>query len=530
VLPTQALRHPKGRLATFCGTLALACATPSGADASPESFQIAEFRVLGSSAVPPVEIERAVYPMLGPDRTIRDVERARDALVDLYKTRGFGAVAIDIPEQEVADGVVRLQITEGRLGEVRITGARYFSNGAIRTAMPSLQPGEVLHLPSLQRDLAHVNRQTADRSVTPVLRSGRATGTVDLELKVSDDFPLIAQVETNDRYTADTSRTRLSATIGYANLFQKFHTFTLQYQTAPEEPSEARVLAGTYLAPIGTQGRVLALYAVNTDSDVSTIGSLSVIGAGNIYGSRLILPIDRPGAIAHGFTLGADYKDFEDRVELEDGADETPISYLNWSIGYTANVMVDGSSTALNAVGNFGLRGVVNDSDEFAYKRFGARANYLYFRGGARHERTVPFGGRLMFRLDGQVTDAPLISNEQFSIGGVDSVRGYLEAEALGDVGLSATFGWRTASLNAPLGAWAQDAYLLAFADAGVVHVIEALPGQDSKIDLSSAGLGLRLQAFDGFQTALDVAYPFVAGPYTGSGDTRLHFMVRYDF
>jgi hypothetical protein len=39
------------------------------------------------------------------------------------------------------------------------------------------------------------------------------------------------------------------------------------------------------------------------------------------------------------------------------------------------------------------------------------------------------------FRADGQWTSEPLISNEQFGIGGVNSVRGYHEGEVFGDTG-----------------------------------------------------------------------------------------------
>ena len=65
--------------------------------------------------LPRPAIERAVYPFLGPDRTIDTVKQAADALEKAYKDAGYGAVFVDIPEQEVADGLVRLKVTEGKL-------------------------------------------------------------------------------------------------------------------------------------------------------------------------------------------------------------------------------------------------------------------------------------------------------------------------------------------------------------------------------------------------------------------------------
>jgi len=507
-----------------------ATAETTAAEPTSEAFDIFEFRVLGSTAVPAVDVERAVYPMLGEGRTIKEVEQARDALAELYRGRGFGAVNVDIPEQDVADGVVRLQVTEGRLGQVKVTGARYYSSGRIVRSMPSLQSGEVLNLPALQSDLAAVNRMSADRTVTPVLRSGQVPGTVDLELKVRDELPIIAQFEVNDRYTADTTRTRAIATLGYGNLFQKFHSLSLQYQSAPEEPDEARVFAATYLAPIGDEGRLLAGYYVNTDSDVSTVGTLSVIGAGQIYGARYVIPLPSIEHLYHGFTLGLDYKDFNDKVVLEDGRDQTPVAYTNWSMAYNGTLRYEKNSTSFNLAANFGSGSLGNDADEFAYKRYGAKPNYFYLRGGLRHERALPFPGRLFARVDAQGTTVPLISNEQFSIGGVDSVRGYLEAEALGDVGMSGSLEWHTPPFNAYLGDWLQDSYFLVFTDAGFINLIDPLPGQTDWVDLYSAGVGLRVTAFGGLIAALDWAYPFVSGEYTESGDSRVHFLVRYEF
>ena len=77
---------------------------------------------------------------------------------------------------------------------------------------------------------------------------------------------------------------------------------------------------------------------------------------------------------------------------------------------------------------------------------------------------------------------------------------------------------------------FADDLYLFAFADAGVVAIIEALPGQQTRTDLSSTGIGLRYAGFDGLEIALDGAYTLQATDRTEANDTRVHFQVRYGF
>jgi hemolysin activation/secretion protein len=501
------------------------------ADEPAPRFDVWEYRVLGNSVLLPSLIEAAVYPHLGADKTIETVEQARQALELLYKNQGYGTVFVDIPEQDVDAGVVRLRVTEGRLDRVRISGARYFANGKIREMLPALERGTVPKLTDVQAQLAQVNRQSRDRQVTPVLRAGRTPGTVDVELKVEDELPLHAALEANDRYSADTSRTRLNLNLSYDNLFQDYHSLSLQYQTAPEEPKEARVIAATYVAPVGPAGNLLAAYAVDTDSDVATVGTLAVLGAGRIYGMRYIVPLKSHSGRYHSLSLGVDYKDFEEQIRLIDGAsDQTPIEYVSWSAHYGGGERTEHTSTAFSLGANLGIRGLANDPQEFEFKRFKAEPGFFHLRGSAEHERPWLLGSRLYLRLAGQFTTAPLISNEQFAIGGAESVRGFLESDELGDYGISGTLEWRTPMLSGWLGDWATDLHLLSFFDAGVVRIIDALPGQPSAADLSSWGFGLRFGGTEGLMATFDWADPLVPTNDVEAGDSRIHFQVRYGF
>lgn len=525
-------------LAATAGAQAPVTEAPPAQSQADERFDVWEFRVLGNTALPQVDVERAVYPFLGADQTIAIVEKARAALEKQYKDAGLGAVFVDIPEQEVARGIVRLRVTEGRLDRVRVTGARYFSNRAIREKLPVLEPGSVLKLPELQEQLMAVNQQARDRSVVPVLKAGREPGSVDVELKVTDKLPMHGTVEVNDRYTADTSRTRVNATWSFDNLWQRFHSLSLQYQTAPEEPKEARVIAATYVAPL-QNGNIFAAFAVDTDSEFSTIGPefgpLGVIGRGQIYGARYIVPLPQTPGLYQNFTFGGDYKDFMELIEQPDGTPaDTPITYFNWLASYVANARSDRALSTFDLGANFGIRRSGNSSKEFHFKRFSGQPNkgepnYFYVRGSASHERPLwrqlVVGGRVL----GQYSPGALISNEQLALGGVESIRGYLESEYLGDIGVSGNLELRWNALTGGNGQrpWLFQPYT--FFDAGIVAIQEPLPQQQRRIDLSSWGAGLNLEGF-GFQGALVWAYPLIDSEDTLAGDSRLHFKVRYIF
>lgn len=497
-----------------------------------DRFDVWEYRVAGNTVLTPVAIEEAVYPFLGPQRSLADVETARAALEAAYRGAGYGTVFVDIPEQSTADGVVRLVATEGRLDRVRIKGARYYSNQQIRDSLPALASGSVPNLNAVQTELAALNARSADRTVVPVMRSGRAPGTVDVELKVEDHAPLHASIEVNDRYGADTTHTRVTGSLSYDNLFQRQQSLGLQYQTAPEKPSDVQAWVATYaVRPEGWQDSSLVLYAVDSSTDVAALGTLAVLGDGQIYGARWVRLLPATERLTHNFTAGVDYKDFLENVRVDAETEVvTPINYFNWSLAYGGQVRRVSSSVNFGLTANLGLRGFGNDSIEFAGKRYLGEPNYWTLRGTAGYARQFGERWQVAARASGQVASGPLVSNEQFAIGGADTVRGYTEAATLGDNGLMAGVEVRVLSPAGWLGVPAGGAYVLAFADSGVVGTLDPLPGQDSRTVISSLGVGARVIGWHGVDAALDWAYALDSLGEVGSGESRTLFSVRYSF
>lgn len=494
-------------------------------------FDVWEYAVEGNSLLERQLVERLVYRHLGPGKSIDDVEQARQALEQAYRDAGYPTVFVDIPEQDVRQGVVRLQVTEGRIERLRVTGSRYYSLGKIRAAVPSLAAGSVPKLSQVQAELEQLNRASPDRAVAPVLRAGQTPGTVEVELKVKDALPLHGTLEVNGRNTADTSRSRLLASLRYDNLWQRLHSVSLQYQTAPEEPDEVRVWALTYVMPFLDGSQRLAFYAVKSASDVSTLSDLSVIGDGEIYGVRAVLPFAGTGNFFHSMTLGVDYKDFNESVVLQ-GADSlaTPISYMPFTLRYDVMRRGQASGTRFGIGATLSLRGLGNKQQEFEDKRFLARSNFMHLNASLEHTHALPKGFQLLGRLDLQLADSPLISNEQFSAGGADSVRGYYESQALGDDGLSGSLELQSPNLIRAAWKWPAQLTALAFLDGAKLRVREALPEQTDSYVLSSAGAGLRFALWSRLSGSLDLAWPFQDQGVIEAGEQRVHFRLAYEF
>jgi hemolysin activation/secretion protein len=523
----MALRALITALAIVGGTSLLSDAlgaTPAPGVSGP-SFDILELRVLGNSKLAPRDIETAVYPFTGPGKKMVDVEAARASLERTYHDRGYGTVFVDIPEQSVDEGIVRLRVSEGRLNAVRVTGARYFSGSEIRAAIAEAAPGSVPNLPKLQSEITALNAETRDRTIVPVLKAGPEPGTVDLTMRVADNLPFHGSVELNNQYTADTSRLRAAAQASYDNMFDRLDSFSVQYQTSPEDPQESHVFATSYTARIGADGSGLTFQYVDSKSDVATIGTLGVLGTGSVYGLRWAQPLPTAGSIQN-VALEADFKDFQQNILVSPSSGlNTPIKYLVLSASYAGARATDLLRTDWTTSANFGVRGAPDNDTQFADKRFDAEPNFFYLRadGGVTFELPVHFSAAL--RLTGQYAVDPLISNEQLPIGGAASVRGYLEAEELGDSVLRSSLQIGAPPFTLFRGSLKLNEFL--FYDVARAYTLDPLPGQEFHTDLSSTGIGMTFDVLTHFYGSLTWAYPLVDGLRTAKGDSTVLFVIR---
>lgn len=494
-----------------------------------QKFAVLEYRVLGNSKLPGMAVERAVYPFLGPDKSLDDVERARAGLEQAYHEAGFGTVFVDIPEQNVDNGIVRLHVTEGKLRRVAIEGARFFSAKEIRDAIPEAAVGATPDLKTLQAQISDLNIQTPDRQITPVIGAGPVPGTVDLSLKVADHFPLHGSVEVNDRYTADTDRLRATVAFSYDNLFNRLDNLSVQYQTAPQETSQVAVFAGSYTARLNDNGDRLSFLYINSDSNVVTGGAdgLSVLGKGQVFSTRWQVPFVNTAASSQTFTMGLEYKDFRESIQLEeDNSFNTPISYFNLSFGHTGLWRFSGGNQFfLTSSVNLGPRGAGNSEQEFADKRFRGKPNYFYLRSEASARFGLPFDMSLRLSAAGQYAVDPIISNEQFAVGGADGVRGYLEAEALGDLGFRSSVEIGSPRVDFLERLFSLDGFV--FYDIGRVSTLDPLEGEKANTALASWGAGVNLFGLDHFSGTLQWARPIWNAGHTLAGDSRIHFVVR---
>ncbi|MCR7983063.1 ShlB/FhaC/HecB family hemolysin secretion/activation protein, partial [Pseudomonas aeruginosa] len=453
--------HPfRQRWSIGCLAVALSCASladeapPAAAGAETQRLvDINEYVVRGNTVLDNRAIEAAVYPFLGPQRSLSDIEGARDALQAAYQEKGYQSVYVELPEQQVSGGVVYLQVTETTVGRVRVVGAKHYSPVELREEVPALEEGKVPDFAQVQRELAQVNR-TPGRQVLPMVREGQRPGTMDVDLQVEDKNPWHASIGLNNDYSADTRHLRSVVSLGYDNLWQLGHAISLTYFTAPQDQDNAKVWSGSYTAPLSQRWSV-QLSGYQSDSDVATVGSMNVVGQGHSYGVAAIYSLPVTGLWSHSFSFGVDFKDFEEQTRIGGNNDRVPIKYAPLTLGYNGFRYTERSQLALGlslVAGTGSLLGYGDDDEEFDRKRYRAKSGFGVLKGDLNH--TLTFGGdwQVATKAAFQLASGPLISNEQFAAGGATSVRGYLAAENTADDGYLLSQEWRTPSLGRFLG------------------------------------------------------------------------------
>nr|WP_217435329.1 ShlB/FhaC/HecB family hemolysin secretion/activation protein [Pseudomonas aeruginosa] len=525
-----------------CLAVALSCASladeapPAAAGAEPQRLvDINEYVVRGNTVLDNRAIEAAVYPFLGPQRSLSDIEGARDALQAVYQEKGYQSVYVELPEQQVNGGVVYLQVTETTVGRVRVVGAKHYSPVELREEVPALEEGKVPDFAQVQRELAQVNR-TPGRQVLPMVREGQRPGTMDVDLQVEDKNPWHASIGLNNDYSADTRHLRSVVSLGYDNLWQLGHAISLTYFTAPQDQDNAKVWSGSYTAPLSQRWSV-QLSGYQSDSDVATVGSMNVVGQGHSYGVAAIYSLPVTGLWSHSFSFGVDFKDFEEQTRIGGNNDKVPIKYAPLTLGYNGFRYSERSQLGLGlslVAGTGSLLGYGDDDEEFDRKRYRAKSGFGVLKGDLNH--TLTFGGdwQVATKAAFQLASGPLISNEQFAAGGATSVRGYLAAENTADDGYLLSQEWRTPSLGRFLskraGGYVNDWRFYVFAEGAQLRLQDALPEQDDDFSLASVGIGTRAQLADWLSGSLDWAFPLLEGTNTDKHDSRLHFSVQASF
>lgn len=536
---TSAARiHQTSFLRALCCTLALAM--PALAQAAPGATPIERFDVSGNTLLDAAAITQALGPAPGT-MAIADMQAAAQRLQDAYRAAGYGAVLVVLPEQSLADRVLRLQVVEGKLRQVNITGHERYSRENVRRSLPSLQLGATPSLADLDRELLMVN-DNPGKFARVVLQPGQALGDVEALVTVQERPLHPWQLSLDNTGTAGTGRYRATLLYQNANVADRDIVWGLRAATSPTHPSRASALGTTLRVPLYPSKLAIegALLASNTKSgdNLTPAGELRFAGSGLSAGARAVWMLPSLDETKSQLALGLDARRYRTRCDLGDfGADgcgsalNNTVHALPLTLSWTAHKL---GSYLLRAqwVANLPLGSAGRNADYDA-NRPGATSRYQLLRLDGEAQARISPRWSVGARLSSQYAGRALVPAEQFGAGGMNNVRGYAERELAGDSGATVSLELRT-----PLGAWAQGASvggalwptLAFFVDGGQVanRLDTQCQAGRTRCSLWSAGTSVQWSLNQRGLLRIDLARAGTSLHDTQRGDWKLHFSLSY--
>jgi len=528
-------------------------------------FTVENYLVMGNTVLSPKSIATTLTNIDGDFGTNVSFDGIRTAVTELqgaYRERGYVTVSVGLPEQKLTNATVKVQVTEGRLAAINVTGNHYFSSNNVMRALPSLHTNLILNRLIFESELNRANANQ-DRQIYPAIGPGPDPGTSELTLKVKDRLPLHAKIELNNESSPGTPGLRLNTSFVYDNLWNLEHSFGFQYGFSPEVYKSASPYAKNayaastnayqqypqlynsgnqwnfydlplvanystfYRMPLGAPVAIEDVVASHPGSfgydeatrkfnvpppsgqpELTFFASRATIDTGllttspnadlgynstnneslvqnsvqqdltvnNDLGFRLNIPLPATADFHASVSGGLDYKDYNlnsyqingfttyaGEIDYINGATITnpivsssylpvPITishldYLPVSLRYDAGFHdAFGNATfGLGLSANTWFSATVSTNTLDKYKGISALQTltsstkstgyWVIVNPSFSQDFVIQTNWILTVKADGQWASEPLISNEQFGAGGVNSVRGYQEGEVFGDTG-----------------------------------------------------------------------------------------------
>lgn len=523
-------------------------------DARDESFNIRQFHIVGNTLLPAEQLASLVLPFSGEKRVYGDIQKALEAVEGAYRAQGYNTVQVYVPEQELTQGEVKLQITEGVIDKVSVTGNKYFSTANVRYGLPALKEGVAPNARLLSKNI-QLSNDNAAKQVEVTLGVSEDEGKIDAKIAVTEEDPLKLSVTMDNTGSSATGKHRAGFAYQHANLFDLDHTLTLAYTTSPDAPKGVKVniLSVAYRLPLYGLGdsidMVYGKSSVNTPSVQAT--GFGLTGKGDVLALRFNHYFARRGEYTAKVAFGFDYKYFNTRCSINgiqqsfdppvpaiasctphtsrpvsvtySGQKQGAAAMLDYNIGLSYNLPV-GYNYLYN--GNFDRYSFVAGrpvSDHFTILRYGI--NYL----------TVIFTDwQIKAALTGQYTGTGLIAGEQFGLAGSNAVRGFTERAIAADLGEMINIEAYSPELAAAIGVPGSLRGVLFFdvSHGENIDVTNPSPTTASSLGAAAVGVGLRYNLQKDFSLRADIGRVTKAGPIgtEGKGDWRGHFNMLFNF
>lgn len=482
--------------------------TPAPIPGIPEKITVKRFEVVGSTVFSTAELDSVLAGFTNRPLSFTELFQARSAVTQLYIDRGYITSGALIPPQTLQGGVIKIQVVEGSLEAINITGTKRLQPSYVRDRLPTSIP---LNQKRLLEALQLLQLNPLIQNLSAELAAGTRPGTSVLEVEVTEAETFNTQLGADNGRSPSVGSFRRRLQLNEANLLGLGDGLGLAYSNTDGSNS----LDASYGLPINSRNGTLSLGYGTTSSDViePPFNTLDINGNSRYYEVTLRQPLSQTPS--QEFALGLTAVRLESEIsssvlenfrvppsELSPGADEegrTRISALQffqeWTSRNSREVIAARSQFSL---GIGALNATINEN--------APDSRFFTWRGQAQWVRLLAPETLLLVRADVQLSPDELVPLEQFGLGGIDSVRGYRQDTLLTDDGAFASVEFRF-----PIYRTQQRrlvVQLTPFVDFGTVWNSSGTNPDTNT--LVSLGLGLRCQLGNSLTARLDWGIPLV--------------------
>ncbi|MCX5709192.1 MAG: hypothetical protein NT088_00435 [Candidatus Omnitrophica bacterium] len=485
--------------------------TPEG-----QSFLLNDVKVTGSTIFKPEDFKPLYENFIGKKVTYRELDFIINKIKDKYKGKSYLTTSAFLPEQEVKNGVVEIRIIEGKMGELKIEGNKYFSTPLIKKYF-HLKKNDLLSIQTLQRDILRLN-QNSDLELKATIAKGGAPETTDVILKATEKLPYHAGLSVDNQGTRLVGKYRESLTLRSSNLTGNLDSLFINTLYSGRSFGESV----SYTLPIGTNGTKFGLdityFRMKLGEEYKPN---DITGETQDYTPHVSWELALSEDYQANLDVGLEIKSIIKRTSGSQTSDDQlrlPYFGLNFSkmdnYGQTtfAPKMVFGTSGFMGASSrNHPSASRANTGGEF----------YKYEQYLGRIQR-MPFGSYISARSQLQLASRTLPSSEQLQLGGANTIRGYPEGDYLADWGGYISTDWVLSKLMVP--SLRGKIEPVVFADVGGGELKKVLPGEKHMKFLAGVGGGLRMHLNNTASLRLDWAQYVGDEPFGGNGPSTFYF------
>ena len=500
---------------------------------SKKKFFIKKIEIVGNTIFPTKTIEKIVQEYENREITLNDLMELANKITSLYASEGYVTSQAYVPPQKVKNETVTIEVLEGRYGDVNIRGARYTRKSIIEDRLKN-RPEAILDYNKLRKDLAYLN-ENPDRIVAATIVRGKKPETTDIEVDVKDRLPFHVKYELSNTGNEATGMWR--NVYSFRNTSLLGHDDDLNIQVISSNTGRSRGVTGSYTIPannFGTKiGAVLSYFTSKVDrrylDDLNPIfKGWDISSTASVYSFFIQHPIFDFSWLSSRMDVGLDFKEARsETLGIEQSHDRLRIL----KTGMTVEENDQWGRSVIRSELSMAPSGFLGSlAETYVFSEYPPSANFLKYNYIFSRVNRLPLSAMLLFNVQGQVSNRPLFGSEQKQIGGVYTVRGYHEGEALGDYGTNASVEVRFPLYPIPerfnvFGVNPRRTVQgVGFLDWGFVRPKSPIETTGNQKTLAGAGVGLRINLLDFLSGRVDMAWP-VGDPSSAGRDPILHVL-----